>query len=157
MHTVVLGERLTISFPDGFHILDDKEKSKLQFVGDGPGECLSDSESHILISLGWKPIGSLPALLVSAKDAAKRMEASIRKPMQQYGYRLNEFTGKKIGGEQAEGFSYAYTAQNISMYGESYVIKRDRTLYYLHFYARSEYLTESLDIWNLILSSAEWA
>ena len=62
-----------------------------------------------------------------------------------------------IGGEQAEGFSYAYEAQGVDMYGESYVIKYDRKLYYLNFYARGELLNESLEVWNRILSSAMWA
>ena len=57
----------------------------MQFYGDSPGKCLSDPERHILISIGRKTISGFSALLVSTKDAAKRMEASIRKPMQAYG------------------------------------------------------------------------
>lgn len=157
MNTVVSGDALTLSYPDGFHVMDSTEKSSLQFLGDASGECLSDPERHILISIGRKPIGGISSLLVSAKDAAKKAEAGIQKSMQQYGYQLNGFTAKGAGGEQAEGFSYEYEAQGIGMYAESYVIKHDRTLFYLNFYARKELLSESLEVWNEILSSAKWA
>lgn len=157
MNTIVLGDKLTLSYPDGFHVLDSSGKSSMQFFGGSTGECLSDPERHILISIGWKPIGGISALLVNANDAAKKMEASIRKPMQSYGYRLNEFIAKNVGDNQAEGFNHEYESQGIGMYGESYVVKYDRNLYYLNFYARRERLNESLDIWNRIQSSAKWA
>lgn len=156
MNTAVFGDKLTLSYPDGFHVMDRAEKNSLQFFGGSTGECLSDPERHILISIGWKAIGGLSALLITAKDAAKKMETSIRKPMQNYGYRLNEFAAKSIGGEQAEGFSYEYESQGTHMYGESYAVKQARTFYYLNFYARKELLEESQNVWNMILSFAKW-
>ena len=157
MNTVMIGDKLTLSYPDGFHIMDSVEKSNMQFFDGSTGECLSDPERHILISIGAKPIGGIFSFLVNAKDAAKKMEASIRKPMQKYGYLLNRFAEKSVGGKKAEGFSYEYASQGTDMYGESYVIKYDRKLYYLNLYAHRELLSESLDIWNMVLSSAKWA
>ena len=154
---VKLDDKLTLSFPDGFHVMDDAEKSGMQFYGGNPGKCLSNPECHVMISIGRKSIGGLSALLINTKDAAKRMEARIRKPMQAYGYRLNGFAAKNVGGEQAEGFGYEYESQGIDMYGESCVIRHDRTLYYLNFYARRELMSKSLDARNEILASAVWS
>ncbi len=53
----------------------------MQFFGGSSGERLSDPERHILISIGWKPIGGISALLIGAKDAARKMEANIQKAM----------------------------------------------------------------------------
>ena len=156
-NTVVLGDKLTLSYPEGFHVMDSSEKSGMQFFGGSTGECLSDPERHILISIGWKSIGGIASLLISAKDAAKKMEASIRKPMQNYGYRLNEFTSKRVGSEEAEGFCYEYESQGTGMYGESYAVKRGKELYYLNLYARREQRDETIDVWNTILSSAKWS
>lgn len=156
MNQVILGDKLTLSYPDGFHVMDSAEKSSMQFFGGSTGECLSDPERHILIYIGWKPIGSMSSLLINAKDASKKMEASIRKPLQNYGYHLDGFAAKDVRGEQAEGFRYEYGSQGIDMYGESYAIKHERKLYYLNFYARRELLEESLDVWSMILSSAKW-
>ena len=74
--TIDLDDKLTLSFPEGFHVLDGAEQGALQFYGGSPGTCLSDPERHILISLGRKSMGGLSALLINAKDAARRMEAS---------------------------------------------------------------------------------
>jgi len=108
-------EKLTLSYPDGFHIMDAGEKEKLNFLGGSTGECLNDPDRHIIISIGYKSAGGL-GFLVSAKDAAKRTEAAIRKPMQAFSYHLNGFDKRSIGGEDAEGFRYEYEAQGISMY-----------------------------------------
>ncbi|MBR3154478.1 MAG: hypothetical protein IKF10_05695, partial [Lachnospiraceae bacterium] len=61
---------LHLSFPDGFHVMDNDERQKLNMLADGPGECLTDPDRHIIISIGWKELGLFPALLVSVKDAA---------------------------------------------------------------------------------------
>ena len=49
INNVVLGDKLTLSYPEGFHVMDDAEKSGMQFVGGSTGECLSDPERHILL------------------------------------------------------------------------------------------------------------
>lgn len=157
MITAKMAEGLTLAYPEGFHVMTESEKSGMQFFGGLPGECLSDPERHILISVGLKTVGGVSAFLIGEKDAVKKAEASIRKLMQKYGYRLLGFAEKSVGSEKAEGFSYEYESQCIGMYGESCVVKRGKVLYYLNFYARRELLGESLDVWNMILSSAKWS
>ena len=154
--TIKENDKLILSYPDGFHVMDDTEKSDMRFYNGSSGTCLSDPERHILVSIGWNPIKGLSALLIRAEDAAKKMETGIRKPMQQYDYRLIGFVSKEIGNEKAEGFSYEYETQGIPMYGESYVVRHDGVLYYLNCYLRKELANESLEVWNAILSSAEW-
>ena len=148
MNSVIFGDKLTLLYPDGFHIMGSTEKGNMQFFGDSEGECLSDPERHMLISVGKKSIGSISALLLSANDEAKKTEKIIRKPMSSYGYQLDGFTSRKIGAEKAEGFCYNYESQGIGMYGESYVVKYDRTFYYLNLYARRELKSENLDVWG---------
>ena len=153
---VTWNDALTISCPEGFHVLDEAERGKLNFIQDGPGGGISDPERHILISVGWKPFGGLSAMLLGIKDVAKSMEGRVRKPMQNYGYRLDGFVSGNVGNEKAEGFRYEYEADRIRMYAESYVVKYKKVLYFLHFYARRELKDESLEIWNEILLSAKW-
>ena len=54
---VTLNNTLQVFYPDGFHVMDEAERSKLKSLGGGPVECLSDPERHILISTGWKSVG----------------------------------------------------------------------------------------------------
>lgn len=153
---VTWNDTLTISCPEGFHVLDEAERGKLNFIQDGPGGGISDPDRHILISTGWKPFGGLSAMLLGIKDVAKNMEGRVRKPMQNYGYRLDGFVSGNVGNEKAEGFCYEYEAGGVGMYAESWVVKYKKVLYFLHFYARRELKDESLEIWNEILSSAKW-
>ena len=83
-------EKLTLSYPDGFHMMDAGEKERLNFLGGSTGECLNDPDRHIIISIGYKSAGGL-GFLVNAKDAAKKTEAAIRKPMQAFSYHLIGF------------------------------------------------------------------
>ena len=134
---LTLNQQLTISFPEGFRVMDEAERSKLNVLGKGPGECITDPERHVVMSFGWKAVG-LAALLLSAKDAAGKAESDICKAMSGYGYHLGGFLSREVGGEKAEGFAFDYEAQGIRMYAESFVVKYKKVLYFLHFYTRRE-------------------
>ena len=153
---VTLNNALVLSYPEGFHVMDEREREKLIIMGNGPWQGLSDPKRHISITVGWKALGSLSSRLLSTGDAVKDMKARIEKPMRAFGYSPGGHLSKDVGGERAEGFCYEYKAQGVGMYAESYVIKRKKVFYYLHFYARTESKSESLDTWNDILSSASW-
>ncbi len=155
--SVTFNNALTMTFPEGFHVMDASERKEINILGDGPSEILTDPDRHIIVSIGWKPLPLLSSMLLGAKDGAKNTKAAISKAMDPYGFHANETLKKSLGSDTAEGFSYDYTAQGISMYGESYVVKHNKTFYYLYLYARAERKEESLRVWDEILASAEWA
>jgi hypothetical protein len=155
-NTYTLNNSLSLSIPDSFRKLDEAERKKMNMLADGPGMCFSDPDRHIIISIGWKELGLLPSLLVSARDAADNSQKAISQAMQPYGYRFHETFAEDIGGESAPGFSYEYEAQGISMHGETCVIKHNKVLYYLHIYMRRELKEESTKIWKDILATAKW-
>ena len=146
---------LQLSYAEDFHEMDEKERSGLNFYKDGPGICLSNPEKHIIITVGWKK-SSLASLMISEKEAAEKAEENISVAMRNYGYTFEEFTDHILDGEKACGYRYHYTAQNISMTGETVVVKFKKVFYYLNFYARTELLDESLKIWQEMLDSAKW-
>ena len=153
--SVTLNDRLKLTFPEGFQVMDKAKREKLHFLEEGPGQALSDPDRHIIVTVSWKK-SAFSALLLSAADAARSMESKIRKPMQAYGYRSGGFASRTVGGEKAEGFSYAYDAGGAGMVGESLVLKHGKVFYYLHIYAREALKDESMEVWNGILSSAVW-
>lgn len=155
MKTMALNHEVRFSCPDGFHVMDAEERSKLNFYEEGEGECLSDPERHIIISIGWKHLQGLAAL-AGAANAAKTMEKAISKPMQQFGYRLVKMKDSVLDGEPVKGFCYEYEAQGISMVGESLACKRNKTMYYLHVYYRKELQEESASVWEDIFASMRW-
>ena len=154
--TITFHQKLKLTFPEGFREMSQAERGNLTMIAEGPGSCLTDPERHIIVSVGWRPLGRWTSLILSAKDAAKNMAGSIRNAMAPYGCRVTRASGKRIDGEGAEGVCFDYTVQEIGMYGESYVVKRDRVFYYLHVYVREEAKGESLNLWEEILSTAKW-
>ena len=153
MESITLNDELTLTYPEGFRVLTQDEMDSMQFLEKGAGICLSDPERHILISVGWKRPGVLAGLMLNAGDLAKNSEKTIRKAMQNMGYRCRGFEKKQIAGNRAEGFGYEYSAQGVEMLGETYVTKIEKTVYYFNFYARREREAEAMTVWKQILET----
>ena len=153
---ITCNKALALSCPDGFHILDESERASLKVLGEGPGEVLSDPDRHILLSIGWKPLGALTSLLLNTKDVARNMNMRLRKALKPYGCREKGLLNRMIGGKRAEGLSYEYDSKGIRMFGQSYVTKHGKAFYFLHFYVRSEQQAESLPVCEEILASVKW-
>ncbi len=143
MERLQLNDGWTLAYPDGFHVMDEREREEIRFLGDVQGECLSDPERHILFSVAWKRIGAFPALILSEKDIAKAMEFRIREPMGPYGYAAEGFSERRIGGRKACAFRYSYEVEGIAMRGESMAFKDGKTVWYVHFHYRKAMEAES--------------
>ena len=148
---------LSVPCPDGFHVMTPEERRSLQYAASGEGECLRDEKRHIIVSIGWKPLGGLLNLLFSTRDAAKNMEQQIGRIMQPFGWQSTGKLQKQIGSKTAEGFGYTYKAKNTAMYAQSLAVKHSKTIYYLHVYVRAERKDESLAVWDALLSGMRWA
>ena len=144
---------LTLFLPDGFHVMDEAEWSKMQLLASGECAGLADPQRHIIVTAGYKQINSFSAALLSGRDLVKNMEKQIRKSMTSLGYSLICFDSRTVDGKTAEGFRYTYTSSSVDMTGESLVIKSGKELYYLHVYMRSELLSPSLPVWENLLDS----
>ena len=153
MEDILLNNSLKLPCPEGFHVMDEEERSELNIMGNGPCVCLSDPERHIIVSIGWQQVGGLTSLLLKSGDIVKNSEKAIRKSMQAYGYQLEGFLQHSIAGNNADGFVYIYEAKGVPMYAQSCAMKVGKVFYYFHFYARQELREESLKVWEEILDS----
>ena len=84
------------------------------------------------------------------------MEAKIRKPMSQYGYTLEGFMTREVGGKTADGYRYAYEVKGIGMVGESLSLKSGGNFYYIHSYFRQELREPSLQVLDKVFTSVTW-
>lgn len=155
MNEITLNDRLKLIYPEGFRPLSEEERGRLRMLEEGPGLSLSDPQRHMLVSLGWTRLNPLSRLF-KADELAKNMESRVSRAMSPYGYRRESFGSRSVGGREAAGFRYSYTAESVPMYGESYALKDGRTLYYFHLYARQELKEESLPLWEQLLEEARW-
>ena len=150
---IKLNEELTVTYPDGFHVMDEEEKKKLNAIG-GIGEVITDPDRHIILSFGWKKTGGLISKMFSAENASKEVEKNYKSAMKPYDYHFGDRFSRTIAGEKAEGFSFGYIAQEIEMYAESYVLKHKKGFYYIHYYSRTSVKEENAAVLNDILDSA---
>ena len=148
---------LTLSWPEGFHQMDEAEWSRFKLLADGEGAGLSDPERHMIVTAGYRQAGGFSAALLSAKDLAKNMEKQICKSMAALGCRSEGLKTRAVGGREAHGLRYTYTAHGIAMTGESWVVKEKKEIWYLHCYLRTELREASLPVWEEILDGAEFA
>ncbi|MBR3228097.1 MAG: hypothetical protein IKF68_06085 [Erysipelotrichaceae bacterium] len=150
----VFNNEMKLCFPEGFRMFTEEEMKKQNFIKEGPGNCLKDEERHIVISVAWKKVGLL-GRLVRPEEAVRSMEKQIAAPMKDYAYSLEDFMNKRVGDTDMYGFRYSYRVQDTGMTGESFILEKDRTFYYLHVYYRTE-IKESRKVWDDILCSLEW-
>ena len=156
MEFLKANDQITLYYPEGFHVMDEAERSGMHFLEAGSLEALSDPERHMLVTVGWKKSGGFASFMLNSKDLAKNMELKVSKAMDPAGYALKDFKERTVGGMTMEGFGYEYSVEGIDMYGESFALKVGKMLYYFHLYARKELLDKSLPVWEEILNSAEW-
>ncbi len=156
MDNILINGKLQMSLPDGFHVMDEEERSGLRVLMSGPFIAFTDPQRHIIATVGWKNAG-IASLILRASDIASGSEKQIAKGMQKYAYVSEGFSERNVGGTGASGFGYRYTPdEGIGMYGETHVLKKGRTVYFFNVYVRDELREESIRVWDDILGSAVW-
>lgn len=156
METELLNNELNLSYPQGFHVMNQEELSTYNFYAAAPGWCINDPDRHIMISIAWKQVPGLFAKMLKVKDIAKSMEGQMAQVMKAYDYQTVGSVSRTSGGKEAEGFSYQYKVQDTEMSGISLSIKNKNTFYYIHMYYRTALKEESLPVLEQILDSASW-
>ena len=153
MEELSVNNRFKLRCPEGFRLMTEDERDKLNLLGNGDTLCLTSEEGHMVVSVGWKEVNAFAGLMLRLVDPVKSMEASVNRAMAPYGYRQETALTRKIGGRAAQGFRYTYTAGGTPMVGESYVLQEGRTLTFFHVYLRDALREESLIRWNELLDA----
>lgn len=154
MSEINLNNELTMSCPEGFHILGDAEKRNMQMLKEGEWTGISDPERHILVSCGWEKPG-FASVILKARDIADVSEKRARKALTPMDYRLECRNERMIAGEEACSFRYVYTVQDIPMCGETYALRLGKLIYYFNFYCRQALRDDSLPVWQDLLDSVK--
>ena len=63
-----LSNELEVTLPDGFRVMEDSERDKLQMIADGPGFCAENKEAHIMFSAGWKKIRTFAGIILNRRN-----------------------------------------------------------------------------------------
>ena len=152
MNRLNWNDEFFMELPEGFVLMSEEDLKAAGLKTGGNILGARNQARHLLISGGWKNAGLL-RMLLNEKDAEENSEREILKAMKPYGGTLSERLRREIGGLNAEGFSYGYTAQDIPMTAEMYVIKSGSTFCYFYGYYRTEGKAEGHALWNEMLDS----
>ncbi len=156
MEKIILNNEMNLHLPEGFHVLSEEELRQYPAAEETPDWGASNPEQHILTVISWRKRNGFLSALAGLKELSKTMEDRMRKIMQPYGYQLESFVSRRIGGLEAEGFRYDYTAQETAMSAESLIAKKGKNFYYIHSYYHTALKEESLSTLENLFGSAGW-
>ena len=155
MSVFKISDRFQLVCPEGFRLLTEQERARLRVAAAGDFLCMTSEEEHMTVSIGWKDIGAAANLILRVIPPVKSVEASVARSMDAYGFTLETYLSRQIGGQRAEGFRYAYTAEDTAMIGETYVVRQTRSLTFFHMYLRAANRENGLVRWNALLDAVE--
>lgn len=156
MEQITLNNELSLTCPEGFHRLNSEEIKKFNFPNEEPGCVLQDKERHIVVSLAWKELNALLALLLNVRELNGKMAEYVSEANKDYGYKQGEFFSGNIGTKKSAGFNYSYVVGEVGMDAQMIMVKNHHTIYYIYFYFRSANRKESLEMIEEIISSMKW-
>lgn len=162
MNEALLNNELAVSYPDGFHVMDEEDLKRV-FLDAAPDRWgIWDRERHVIIALQWHE--SHPAFLrkiVSAKDLAKRAEAATHKAYKQMGYLGGSLFERNLCGEEAWGYRFESVVQGAPQVGEVDVFLRARErgncAYTAYFQASRENAAAHYALFEEFLASMRFA
>ena len=73
MQTFSVNYEMTAVFPDGFHLMSQDERNRMNMPFDGEWAGFSDPDRHMVVTIGWKMVNRLSAMLVDAPALADKM------------------------------------------------------------------------------------
>ena len=153
MNQALIHNELSLSYPDGFHVMD-REEMRTLYQDENPDRWgIWDQERHIILTVLWHDSNPVLAALAGAKDVARTTEKRLKRGMEAHGYRLGGFFQRPLCGLEAHGFRYSYQVGDVTQAAETLVLKRENTCFTIYYYAREELELASRPVYEEVLRS----
>lgn len=153
MNDVTINGKLSISYPESFHVMDEAEQTRV-FLEDASNRWgIWDTDQHIIIALMWNTSNGVFAKLSNPKDQVKRAEAKARKTYKANGYRCLGFSETLVADRNAHAVSFEYQIQGVDQVATIVVFQEKATCYFTYFYARKENAEASRKVLDEVLAS----
>ncbi|MBQ3404308.1 MAG: hypothetical protein IJG63_02680 [Oscillospiraceae bacterium] len=157
MNKALINNELSLSYPDGFQLMD-REELKNAYLDDNPDRWgIRDGERHGLISVWWHESGQMLSSFArhfgGVKSIAKSIEAKLRKGFRRNNYKFGGFFPTQLCGEEAHGLRYEYSVGDIAQYAETIVVQHKNRCYTVYYYARKDGDPSNHRLFEDILSS----
>lgn len=159
MNNVILNNELTLQYPDGFHVLDEDEMSRIFPVNTPNRWAIMDLDRHLIICVQWQKSSAILARFSSTKDHAKRVVAKARAAYREKECEIGDPYQTSVCGQEAWGVSFSYEVDGVKQLGKVILFKRlskkTHTTYTVYYYTREESAEENEVILHDALSSVE--
>ncbi len=152
----IIIDDLILYYDDDFSLIGEEETKQMKFYGDSQGICIRNNEKHMIVTIGSKKINGFSNLLLNNKDLAKLTQEDIARAMRPYGYEKTADLLEYADGQEMRGFAYDYVVEKVPMYGEAYVTKKDKKIYYLYLYVRQECKGNGIALWKKMIGELKW-
>ncbi len=152
----IINDDLILYYDDDFRLMGEEETGQMNVDGDSTSICIRNNEKHMIVAVGSKKINGFSNLVLNNKDLAKLTQENISRAMRPYSYEKTADLLEYADGQEMRGFAYDYVAEKVPMYGEAYVTKKDRKIYYLYLYVRQECKGNGIAIWKKMIGDLKW-
>ncbi len=153
MNNALLHNELSVSFPEGFHVMDRDEMKKL-YLDDNPNRWgIWDTERHIIITVFWHQTNGILAALADEKSVAQSTESRLSRGLKKYHYKCLGFFSTPLCGQEVPGFRYEYTLGDVVQVGETILLKQGKTCYTIYYYERKNRSYSDHEVFEEVLRS----
>lgn len=153
MNQAKIFDRLCVSYPDSFHVMDAQEMKKY-FIDDAGRWGIRDDDKHITISVLKSASSKFLIMLADLKAVIKRAEFDMNRNLKDYQKIKNiEMT---LLGKSARGVAFTFTTTKSAekMYGEIICVKIGGMLYTFYFTSRDGETAVNHPAFNSFLTSS---
>jgi len=138
MSTEIVNGEISITVPDGFHVLEVAELSKFYNDSNPDRWGMADNDRHMVVSIFWHKNNALVSAIAGPKDACKGTEKKLSKAMKNYGYVLEGFYQRAVCDLPGYGFRHRYKLRGEDYVSEITLFKKGRVCYTVYCYTRVE-------------------
>ena len=136
--------------------IEPAERKKMHFNNGEPELCMRDSDRHMIVIACGQQLPLLARVVLRERELVSNYEKALANKMRGFGYKLEGFSERQVGGKTAICFRYTYLAEGIPMEGESCFIRDGKLMYNLYVYYREQLREDSVATWESILDTVSW-
>ena len=153
MADVSIDGQMTLKLPAGFSVMSTEEVQRAFSFGYNEVWGARNERRNMMLACIWKDAPALLGKIVSTKALVDRAEKTLRKVHAKNGYRYGDTLQLQIAGEEAQGFSYDYTVENVGQHGEVIILRHGKRTYTFYYFTRPERVKENWAIHDALLES----
>ncbi len=153
MNTALINGVLNASYPEEFHVMDDKEMLEV-YKNENPDRwCIRNKERGMILSVFWFKSFALLVKIADAKVAVRRIANTLEKALGNMNFERGDLYARSLCGQKAWGFSYEYTLNDVDQHCEVVMLKHKSSTYTVYYYSDKDKDEENRRLFEAFLGT----